>query len=708
MAGRFDFLSSLILLISLFPRFIISQPVIFDTPLSPRIANYDIDVRLDAEKSLLYGREVLSWTNKSADVISELQFHLYLNAFRNNLSTYMRESGRLYRGNIGGERGWGYIDIRRMSLISGAQEVEGLEILKTPENDLSTHYGLIDLTEQIRFIQPDDGNEHDKTVCQVTLPRSISPGQSIKLYMNFTAKLPEPPFERTGKMKEYFLVGQWFPKIGVYEADGWNTHQFHANSEFFADFGNYNVFITVPEKNIVGATGIEVEIANNEDSTRTHFYYAEDVHDFAWTTSPDFVEFNGTVQDVDIRILMQKDRAYQATRHLEAAKVAIEYYQNWYGDYPYPNLTIVDPRRRASGSAGMEYPTFFTGGTMYGLPSGIRLVEDVIVHEFGHNYFYHMLASNEFEESWLDEGITTYTQTRIMNDAYGPQGDFIDFFGIRLNGLQRQRAEYIFWPDQDQTVRKAWEYYSGHSYAISSYSKPTLFLTTLQNYLGREIMFEIMQSYLGRWRFKHPQTQDFVDVANEVSGQNLNWFFQQALYSNAVLDYAVSSAISREMKPEKGYGFTLSTDDKREMVISRDDSSAMKNPDTSLSDSSALDEIAEEKILYYSEIKVRRLGDFVFPVELLMTFEDGEEIREVWDGQELWKKYVYIRPAKLVSATVDPDRKILLDVNFTNNSRTVEAQKLGLLKLSARWLFGIQFLMEQPELVALLSGFTGF
>jgi hypothetical protein len=685
-----------------------SQSILFPEPLSPRIANYDIDVKLNPEESMLYGREVLSWTNKSADVISELQFHLYLNAFRNNRSTYMQETGRLYRSNIGGEKGWGYIEIGKMSLLSGAEEVKGLDILKLPGDDLSNHFRLLDLTEQIQFIQPDDGNEHDRTVIRVPLPQALSPGQSIKLYIDFTAKLPEPPFERSGRKKEYFLVGQWFPKIGVYGEDGWNTHQFHANSEFFADFGNYNVFITVPEKNIVGATGIAAEITNNEDSTTTHFYHAEDVHDFAWTTSPDFIEFKGTAQDVNIRVLMQKDRAYQGPRHLEAAKVAIKYYQNWYGDYPFPNLTIVDPRRRASGSAGMEYPTFFTAGTMYGLPDGIHLVEDVIVHEFGHNYFYHMLASNEFEESWLDEGITTYTQTQIMNDAYGPQGDFIDFFGVRLNNLQYQRAEYVFWPDLDQTIRKAWEYYSRGSYGVNSYSKPTILLATLQNYLGKEIMFEIMRTYVKRWRFKHPKTQDFIDIAHEVSGQNLNRFFQQVLYSNAILDYAISSVISREMKPEKGYGFTISTDEEVEMAISIGDSLVMNNPDTTLSDSQALEGIQEEEAMYYSQIKVRRLGDFIFPVEILISFEGGEEVCEVWDGEELWKKYVYIKPVKLISASVDPERKILLDVNFTNNSRTVETQRLGLLKLSARLLFGMQLLMEQPELLALLSGFTGF
>jgi len=646
-----------------------AQSIIFSNPLSPRIANYDIDVRLDADKRLLHGNETLKWFNKSGDVITELQFHLYLNAFRNNRSTFMKESRGAHRGNRIDKEGWGFVEVNRIKLGSGEE-----------------------LTEKMEFIHPDDDNAEDKTVFRLPLLKSLLPNDMIVVHIDFTAKLPQPPFARTGAKDEFFFVGQWFPKIGVYIDGEWNCHQFHSNAEFFADYGVYNVRMTVPERNTVGATGLLVERKKNTDGTVTHFYHAEDVHDFAWTTSPEFVEFTGKTQDVDIRVLMQPDHADQGPRHLEAAKTAVEYFQNWYGDYPFPNLTVVDPRRGAFDAGGMEYPTLITAGTFYGMPAGLRFVENAIIHEFGHNFWYHLLASNEFEESWMDEGINTYTEMQIMNDKYGPIGDMIDFLGIRINTGQLQRLRYLFGADLDPTVRPAWGYYSGNSYGVNSYSKPGMLLTTLYNYLGKETMGKLVRAYVARWRFKHPKTRDFINVANEVAGQDLNWFFDQALFSNAVLDYSVERVSTREIKKDEGYDFTLSV---------AQPNSAMTNRKSAERDDG--DSIKSKQKMYENTVSIRRLGAFKFPVEIVTTFGNGEKVRESWDGKELWKKFRYVKPVKLVSATVDPDNKIPLDVNFTNNSKAIEASTLGINKLSARWLFWMQFLLDQPEFTNLFS-----
>jgi hypothetical protein len=636
-----------------------AQPVLFHEPLSPRIANYDIDVKLDAKNRQLHGQEVLKWFNKSADVIHELQFHLYMNAFRNNRSTFMRESGGSLRGMKMDAGGWGYIRVNKIEFSAGQ-----------------------DVSNQMQFIHPDDDNAEDKTVFRIPTPKPIAPRESLMVTIDFEEQLPQPPFARTGAKEEYFFVGQWFPKVGVYIDGKWNCHQFHATSEFFADFGVYNVHMTVPEKNIVGATGLEAEVKNNGDGTATHFYHAEDVHDFAWTTSPEFVEFTGKAADVNIRVLMQPDHAYQGPRHVEAAKTAVQHFHDWYGLYPFPNLTVVDPRRGAGGSGGMEYPTLITAGTAYGIPENVRAVEMVIIHEFGHNYWYHLLASNEFEESWMDEGINTYTEAQIMNDAYGPTGDILNCFGIELNDLQFQRGEYLFGPDLDPTVRRAWEYYSTASYGINSYMKPGVLLTTLQNYLGKETMLRIMRAYVERWRFKHPHTKDFIDVANDVSGQDLSWFFNQALFSNAKLDYCVDKVTSEKASNGRGFDFSLGIGDSIKGKESKDEDTTK---------------------MYLSEVDIRRLGTFTFPVEVEVVFENGEKVRERWDGQELWKKYKYTKPSRLLSATVDPDHKIVLDVNYTNNSKTMENQALGVNKQAARFLFWIQFLLDQPDVLNFLS-----
>jgi len=653
------------------------QQAIFPEPLSPRIANYDIDVRLEVKSRILRAKEVLIWHNKSTDVIAEMQFHLYLNAFRNTRSTFMKESGGTSRGNKIDKDGFGFIEVNKIALPSGE-----------------------DLTARMEFIQPDDGNIDDRTVFRLPLSKPIKPGETISLNIDFTAKLPQPPFARTGAKEEYFFVGQWFPKVGVWEDEknSWNCHQFHANSEFYADYGVYNVRMTVPAENIVGATGLEQNVTDNGDGTKTHFYHAEDVHDFAWTTTPEFKEFFTEQNGVKIRVLMQPDHAGQAERHLAAARVAMEYHEKWYGDYPFPNLTVVDPRRGAGGSGGMEYPTLITAGTAYGLPDGLRVVELIIIHEFGHNFWYHLLASNEFEESWMDEGINSYTESRIMHAAYG-EGSAINLFGIKLDDQQFQRISYISNADFDPTIRKAWEYYNGNSYGANSYSKPATLLFTLENYLGTETMLKCMQEYVRRWRFKHPTSKDFIQVFNETSGQNLDWFFDQALNSRATLDYSVASISSKELTSPRGFDFTMKTTDstatdgkqdddgRADSVNGRGDSTKKKEPKQ-----------------YESKVNIRRLGEFVFPVEVLVKFDNGEEVREHWDGRELWKKFTYQKPAKLVSATIDPDKRIWLDVNMSNNSKTLEANMLGVNKLSARWMFWMQFLLDSPEWALLSRG----
>jgi len=634
----------------LFALSLAAQPVIFQQPLSPRIANYDIDVRLDAKTGVFTGKETLFWRNTSQDKITELQFHLYQNAFRNNKSSFMKESGKGVKPDKPEpekkpkQKNFGFMDVNCIKLSTGEDLKPGME-----------------------FIHPDDDNGEDKTVMRVLLPKPLAPGQTIVVNIDFTARLPEPPVARSGALKEYFFASQWFPKAGVYIDGKWNCHQYHSHTEFFADFGVYNVKITVPKKNLVGATGVLVSRTDNNDGTATHFYHAEDVHDFAWTTSPNFLEFKTTQNNVEIRALVQKKHKHQGERHLEAGRLAVKYFEDWYGDYPYPNLTIVDPAPGGGETGGMEYPTIITAGTLTLLPEGIRAVQMVIIHEFGHNFWYALVANNEFEDSWLDEGINTYSEIQIMHDIYGAKGSMVDWAGIKVDDLQTRRYSYNRMPDADPIARNGWQYYNGASYGSLSYSKPALMLVTLENYLGKETMNKIMRAYFERFKFKHPKTKDFVNVASEVSGQNLDWFFNQALYSNVVLDYAMASVSSKEIADGEGYDFNYATTDKKAESNKRINFS-MTAPETPI----------KKGMLptYESVVKIRRLGGFMFPVEIEMTFEDNSKIREKWDGKDTWTEFKYRKPVKLVSATVDPDKKVPLDINWKNNTRTAKQPPL--------------------------------
>ena len=234
------------------------------------VVDYRISARLLAKEHAIEGREILTWRNKSPDRVGELQFHLYMNAFRNGKSTFAREEGR------GEERvkegGWGWIDIRKMQVAGGA-----------------------DLTKAIRFIHPDDGNADDRTVISVPLPAAVPPGQSITLEIDFYTRLPHVA-ARAGYHGNFHMAAQWFPKIGVWEAAGerystsgrWNCHQYHAWSEFYADYGRYDVTITAPENYIIGATGVATAqlpgpVFAPGKSMAAHRFVQADVHDFAWT-----------------------------------------------------------------------------------------------------------------------------------------------------------------------------------------------------------------------------------------------------------------------------------------------------------------------------------------------------------------------------------------------------------------------------------------
>ncbi|MFP4081157.1 MAG: M1 family metallopeptidase [Candidatus Aminicenantes bacterium] len=616
------------------------------------IVHYQIKAKLLPDEKAVAGEETLTWLNDSEELISELQFHLYLNAFKNNRTTFMKESKGAHRGFKLGEENWGYIEIKNIQVKNGP-----------------------DLTSTMEYIQPDDGNKADQTVMKVTLPEPVPPQEKITLDIEFYSKLPKV-FARSGFYDDFFMVAQWFPKIGVLWNGEWNCHQYHRNTEYFADYGVYEVSITAPEKYVVGATGRRIQEIHTQKGTKTYTYYQEDVHDFAWTASPDFVEFRERFTlddpsvDTEIILLVHRSHLNHKQRYLSALKNGIEFYSQNYGAYPYSTITLVDPAPGAAGAGGMEYPTLFTAGTMWWLPQGLLMPEMVTIHEFGHNYWYGLIGSNEFEEAWLDEGFNTYSEIKAMARYYGEESSMIDFLGLKLSDFVLQRAQVIAIGKMDPVLKNSWEYYSSGSYSVNTYPKAALMLLTLEKYVGQKLMSEIMRTYFERWKFKHPTSQDFVKVAEEVSGQDLSWFFQQFLHSPGKLDYAVGKVSSEEVKEARGI-----FDKKRK----QEDEPEGKDK--------------QEKV-YRNEVVVVRKGELIFPQHILVIFENGEKIHEKWDGKERWKRFVYGRPYKLESAQIDPENKVVLDVNYTNNSRLLKSRKLSPLKFALNLMFGFQNILS--------------
>lgn len=574
------------------------------TPSPTNVVSYLIDVELDTDSKTLTAQEVIRYRNLTDEPITELVFHLYLNAFRDTNSIFLQEAGVVHRGFEWDADAPGWLEVDEIALIDGRPlELEMLE---------------------------------DDTLARAKLPEEILTGEEIELTVRFTSQLPRV-FARTGFAGEdFFMVGQWFPKLGVWEEGAWNAYPFHANAEFYADFGSYEVSITLPDEYVTGGTGLLVEHNEHGDGTQTVHYEANNVIDFAWTASPHFQEARGEVDGIEILYLYLPEHEGTVERALKAASAAVSHFNRWFGRYPYARLTIVDVPADGQGAGGMEYPTFVTAGTLD--PTGLlgsadRTLETIIAHEVGHQWWQSMVAFNEAEEPWLDEGFTDYSTLKVMEAIYTPERSFIDSRWLQVGYLDIRRGEYISNPHVPM-YGNAWSF-DGSSYGIAAYSKPMLALHTLENVLGEEQMTAVMQTFFERYQFGHPDTEAFRVVAEDVSGETLDWFFEGLVYGEDVLNYAVGE---------------LTTE----------------------------------------SVTIVRHGELSIPTEILVSFTDGQTILEEWDGQPSEMTFSYPDSAPIQEVEIDPERKILLDLHWADNSKTQEADLLSWFVVFTRWLYQAQ------------------
>ncbi len=615
------------------------KATIFEAPQSDQRVSYVLHVSLDSEARTLHGAGQMTWRNPDVVPVDTLQFHMYLNAFKDEGSTFMLGRGGAPRSSATGSV-WGRIEFTKLETAEGTS-----------------------LMERAFFIQPDDGNADDATVAALVLPKPVMPGETVALSIAFTSQLPRI-LARTGYLERhdgapFFMAAQWFPKFGVYEVPGqryvpadaprgrWNTHQFHAYSEFYADFGSYDVTIDVPSGYVIGASGVRTE-AYDTEGRRTERYIAEDVHDFAWTASPAFLEFTETWRHVKLRLLLQPEHRGQARRHFDAARVALERYDSMVGVYPYTTLTLVDGLGQSNG---MEYPTLITCGTLYQAPAWARLLELVLIHEFGHQYFYGLLASNEFEEAWLDEGINSYVEGKVMDDHFGA-GSVFDIPGAPIGDAAGHRLLYAKdSPERGALFTNSWEYASSREYGKASYSKSATVLHTLEGYLGWPAMQSVLRSYYDRWRFRHPTTRDFQAVAEAVSGEDLAWFFDQYIYGTAVVDYAVGGLQVSLL--EGGH--------------------------------------------HVARVRVERTRDGVFPQVVRAEFEDGTSEDRNWDGRASTQEFTFTHTAPVRYVRVDPDFLVKLDVNRLNNGMAAASSQEFARKHVLKFTVWMQYALRIAE-----------
>ena len=659
---------------------------------SPRNANYSIDARLDPERHTIDGALVLDWRNTSGVPLSSFPFHLYWNAFRNNLSTSARGERRPLARPFSAEEA-----DRRF----GAIEVKSVRVLPLGAGgDAGTG---TDITPTMRYIQPDDGNADDRTVLEVTAPSPVPPEGTVRFRIEWTSRIPHGEVGRAGWVHDYNFIVQWFPKIAVHSGGAWNAHQVHATTEFFSDYGVYDVRLTVPAGFVVGATGALKETRPGPSpDTRTYRFQQDDVHDFAWTASRRFLERKDRFADpgyppVDIRLLLQPEHEHLAARYIEATKIALRNYGAWSAPYPYAQVTVVDPAW-TSASGGMEYPTLFTGGTSIRAPRALQSPEGVTIHECGHQFWYGLVGTNEFEEAWLDEGFNSYHEEKAAQRDLGPAGWGRRYFGpatlsrgvrapwpvvapgVRIGRGEADLAGLRRAGRSDVMARRGWEYASREAYSLNSYGKPALSLQTLEGLVGEETMTRILRTYARRYRFAHPTSEDFIATVNEVTGRDYRWFFAETWFSSDLCDYAIEVR-NDEARVLDGY-------DQGPAGMP-----ALVRPKTRKEE--------DGQGPFDAEVTVRRLGEVRLPVEIRVEFADGRIARETWDGQYRWTRFKYKGGAKVTRAVVDPERKIALDVVPANNAWVDEegVARRAAWKWSARWMFWLQHLLELHTVV---------
>lgn len=607
------------------------------------VVDYVLHARLDPSAHTVQGAGTILWRNRSAVAVTELWFHLYLNAFKNEDSLFLRTPTGSGRGRSA-VTDWGYIDVRSLK----ARELDGVDLWATAD----------------RFTP---GERDDQTDIRVPLPTPVEPGATLTLDVEWDDKLPNV-VERTGCASSFCMVAQWFPKIARLEPNGtWAHFPFYHLSEFYSDFGTYDVTIDVPEGHLVGATGVRVS-ETHDHGRQVLRYVQSDVHDFAWTSWDGFRETAVDSDGVRLRCLYPQGAEALAERELRAAQFAIAFFGERFGRYPYEVLTIVHPPEGADEAGGMEYPTLITTGGDPRTPSGIHDTEIVTVHEFGHQYFYGLVATNESLFPVLDEGLTTYAEAEALDAMFG-SGSAIDGLGLKVSMPALYRATSMRAGQNEPIASPAASFPSGADYGAIVYARTGLLLLSMAGAYGREPMLRAMGAYARRYRFAHPRVDDFVSVVREYLGADAAANLEKALWERGWVDYELAEVTSsRKTSP----GGLFEREGKRETMARQ-----TQSPTT-----------------WEGSVLVRRRGTLMLPVDVELVSEDGSRQTQRWDGRGDVVRLPYAAPTRLVRATVDPASKILLDEDLYNNGRTVARGEAPWRTLE-RAVYGAELLLQQ-------------
>lgn len=572
------------------------------------VASYRMTATLDPAAKTVTGRGVLSYTNPSSDTLNEVWLRLYLKAFSSPETLWMRESGGEMRGFAMDAASLGDMTLSRIAL------PEGPNLLATAT-----------VTD---------------TLLRLPLAQPLLPNQRIDLEVEWVSKLPRA-FARTGyggRDNTFFMVGQWYPKLVVYDRGRWDTIPWHANAEFFNDFGSYDLTITAPSDYVIASVGLPAGEPTTANGLKTWHFTAENVTDVAFAASPDFKVQTANAGPTEVVLYYLPEHEAAVTEYLSTSVGSLTAFSAWFGAYPHPRLSVIDVPDDAGGMGGMEYPTLVTGGTL-GAGNIGHVVSLVTSHEIGHQWWPMQTATHEGREPWLDEGITEYSGMRYMLDANlgvlaAGNGAFS---GIGADTFDR--TTYFVDSTQPSNLA-AWEYSEG-GYGAAVYNKTGLGLLTLERVVGSERFFKAMSTYLSAYRYRHPNAADFRATIEGELGP-LDWFFDDFIAGTGLIDYAVAPI---------------------------------------------------EQTAQGSRVTLIRQGTVPAPVEAKITRASGATEIKQWDGRTERTSFDLVGDP-VVTVELDPERKLAAEMNRLDNSTSTQVQVGAAITLGGRLVFLVQALLQ--------------
>ncbi|MFQ5638833.1 MAG: M1 family aminopeptidase [bacterium] len=590
-----------------------------------QFVHYTLDVTLIPIQKKLIGQETILYKNNSPDTLYKFYMHLYPNAYRGPESIMAKEAKHFFRNVIPDDAGY--------------LKIESLKIITDPSNDRESSLAAFRVND---------------TILETDLPTPLPPGGEMTFEIDFTLKIRKHT-RRAGYRGNQHDFAQWYPKVCVYDESGWNAEPFHYQGEFYGEFGVFDVTIDAPYDYIIGATGevlagdpgweaVQVTLDDsktesgstlktsrlqlNSDAAqgkrREVTFHAENVHDFAWVASPDFIYESGEWDGIPIHVLY-RSRVKNRWRRIvvERGARALEWLSKKFGRYPYPQLTIAHGLLRG----GMEYPMLVMNSSES---------ESLILHEVGHIYFFAILGNNEWKEAWLDEGFTSFQTRWYMETRYGEWGFDREAWLKRANWLQKRRPrktsrernrdfalQFINSGHNEPISKPAYKFNEPMSYSVNAYTKGAFFYDMLKYVVGDSVFRRICHDYFERWKFKHVNQARFQATCEHVSGQDLDWFFDQWLHDSVTVDYRLGTVKKR------------------------------KNGD-----------------VWQTDVTIIRKARGKMPVEVEVTAQSGEKVVKRWDGLGKLGSLSFQTRSKPVKVVLDPEDAILDNTRLNNGALT--------------------------------------